>query len=419
MASVVNRPNGRREIQFVDAAGKRKTVRLGKMPKRDAESVKTRIEHLLTAKISKRPIEGDTARWVASLDDVLAYRLAKAGLIRQRESAILGDFLTAYIESRTDVKERTLLKYGAAKSHLIDYFGEEKSLRNITAGDADDWRLFLLSKGLGENTTRKYSQIAKQFFSSAMRRRLIDTNPFSELKSTMHATPERFYFVSHEETRRVLAACPDSEWRLIFALSRFGGLRCPSEHLALTWDCVDWENNRLRIPSPKTEHHAGKASRTIPLFPELRQYLAEAFELAEEGSVYVIARCRDTNSNLRTQLNRIIRRAGLEPWPKLFQNLRSTRETELAEQFPIHVVCDWIGNSKSVALKNYLQVTDGHFEKATQNPTQTVHDTSDSERQRFGKSSRMSEETHNGNSCQPLPIVKVGRAGLEPATKGL
>ena len=95
------------------------------------------------------------------------------------------------------------------------------------------------------------------------------------------------------------------------------------------------------------------------------------------------------------------------------------RETELAEQFPIHVVCDWIGNSKAVALKNYLQVTDGHFEKATQNPTQTVHDTSDSERQRFGKSSRMSEETHNGNSCQPLQNQEVGRAGLEPATKGL
>ena len=26
----------------------------------------------------------------------------------------------------------------------------------------------------------------------------------------------------------------------------------------------------------------------------------------------------------------------------------------------------------------------------------------------------MSEKTHNGNSCQPLPIIKVGRAGLEP-----
>lgn len=40
---------------------------------------------------------------------------------------------------------------------------------------------------------------------------------------------------------------------------------------------------------------------------------------------------RRRNSNPRTQLMKIIRRAGLKPWPKLFQNLRSTRETELAD----------------------------------------------------------------------------------------
>ena len=37
-------------------------------------------------------------------------------------------------------------------------------------------------------------------------------------------------------------------------------------------------------------------------------------------------------------LLKIIARAGLEPWAKLFQNLRATRETELAEIYPMHVV---------------------------------------------------------------------------------
>jgi len=62
--------------------------------------------------------------------------------------------------------------------------------------------------------------------------------------------------------------------------------------------------------------------------------------------------------------------AGLEPWPKLFQNLRATRETELAETYPMHVVCAWIGNSAAIAAKHYLQVTDEHFDKATHFPTQ-------------------------------------------------
>ena len=70
---------------------------------------------------------------------------------------------------------------------------------------------------------------------------------------------------------------------------------------------------------------------------------------ALRNTVYVISRYRQVNCNLRTQLQRIIIKAGLKPWLKLIQNLCSTRETELAERWPEHVVCAWIGNSKAEA----------------------------------------------------------------------
>src|SRR5687767_6032844 len=63
------------------------------------------------------------------------------------------------------------------------------------------------------------------------------------------------------------------------------------------------------------------------------------------------------------QLHRIIRKAGLTPWPRLFHNLRATRQTELNEQFPAHVVCAWIGNTEKVAQNHYLQVTDDQRER--------------------------------------------------------
>ena len=110
----------------------------------------------------------------------------------------------------------------------------------------------------------------------------------------------------------------------------------------------------------------------VPLFPELRPYLEDVFEQAAPGAGYVITRYRNTNVNLRTQLLRIIKLAGLKPWPKLFQNLRSTRETELAENYPMHVVCAWIGNSQDVATKHYLQVTDEHFKRATEGALQNA-----------------------------------------------
>ena len=60
----------------------------------------------------------------------------------------------------------------------------------------------------------------------------------------------------------------------------------------------------------------------------------------------------------------------LKPWTKLFQNMRASRQTELEETFPSHVVCRWMGNSVKVAQKHYLQTTEDHYKKATQNPTQ-------------------------------------------------
>ena len=418
MASVVNRPNGRREIQFTDAAGERQTIRLGKMPKRDAESVKTRIEYLLTATISKQPLDGDTAKWVASLDSVMSDRLAKAGLMRQRETALLGTFLAEYIEGRTDVKPLTEKKYRTTNSLLVKFFGAGRMLRDINPGDADDWRR-MLKETRSENTVRKHIAVAKVFFSAAVRKGVLDANPFDDQPATIQANTERFHFVTREDAEKVIDACPDAEWRLIFALARFGGLRCPSEHLALTWDCIDWADRRIRVPSPKTEHHAGRSSRIIPLFPELLPLLNEVWDnLSEEAGEFVITRYRDTNANLRTRLTRIIERAGLEVWPKLFQNLRSTRETELAEQYPIHVVCQWLGNTQAIAAKHYLQVTDAHFQsasKSAQNPTQTVQDRGVWRGQPSTSGVKKSEKLPPGKRCLPLPMLSIAEAGLEPA----
>ena len=123
-----------------------------------------------------------------------------------------------------------------------------------------------------------------------------------------------------------------------------------------------------------TEHHPGKATRTIPIFPELRPYLEAAFELADDGAEYVVGGSYRQSSltpsgwrncNLRTQFERLVKRAGLEPWPRLFHALRASRETELAQTFPLHVVTAWLGNTPRIALKHYLQVTDADFAKAS------------------------------------------------------
>jgi integrase len=429
MASIGKDPGGRKRILFVAPDGSRKTLRLGKASMDMATKVKIKVESLLSSILTGHALDGETACWVAELDKIMADRLASVGLIPKRQSAKLATFLDSFIESRTDVKPRTKLKYKAVRESLVGFFGEDRKLRTIAPGEADDWRLKLLDGGLVENTVRKQIAVAKLFFTAAKRKRLIPENPFSDLKAAIRANVSRFFFVSREDAQKVIDACPDAQWRLLFALSRYGGLRCPSEHLALRWEDVNWGNGRLTVHSPKTEHHAGGESRVIPIFPELRPYLEDVFEQAAgenhsvPGTEYVITRYRDCNANLRTQLNRIIRKAGQEPWPKLFQNLRSTRETELAETYPMHVVCKWIGNTEPVAAKHYLQVTDAHFERAirdeesaAQNPAQY---TPKMDRKGRESESRKPAFPAKYERLRPITPPKVAAVGLEPTTRGL
>ena len=417
MASIARDKGGKRRILFVAPDGRRPTIRLGKVSQRMAEAVKFRVEQLLAAKLTGHAVEADTARWMAELPGALADKLAKVGLLPKRESAMLGTFLDAYISARTDAKPSTKLVWGHTHRCLVEYLGAKKPLREITPGDADAWRLWLGEhERLAENTVNRRCGIAKQFFRAAFRRKLITENPFADMKGcAVRGNRARDYFVTRPEATKVLDACPDAQWRLLFALSRYGGLRCPSEHLALKWRDVDWERGRITIRASKTAHHADGGIRTIPIFPELRRHLEAVWEQAEPGTEYVITRYRDSNTNLGTQLRRIIAKAGLKPWPKLWQNLRATRETELAETYPIHVVCAWIGNSQAVAQKHYLQVTDEHFE-AAQNAAQQAHAQGCNEPQVESKPPVFSEQC----DAVRLPTsCKVGDTGLEPVTSAM
>jgi hypothetical protein len=55
---------------------------------------------------------------------------------------------------------------------------------------------------------------------------------------------------------------------------------------------------------------------------------------------------------------------GVSGWPRLFHSMRASRQTELQREFPLHVVCSWLGNSPRIAQQSYLLVTEDDFAKA-------------------------------------------------------
>ena len=89
MASISNDPNGRRRILFINSDGLRKTIRLGKIPLRYAEAVKTKVEDLVSASITGHAPADETSRWLAGLDAVLNRKLVKVGLTRHESRSRL------------------------------------------------------------------------------------------------------------------------------------------------------------------------------------------------------------------------------------------------------------------------------------------------------------------------------------------
>jgi integrase len=142
----------------------------------------------------------------------------------------------------------------------------------------------------------------------------------------------RVRYIDEATAQLVLAACPDAHWRLVFALARYGGLRVPSEACCLQWCDIDGEGGRILVNARKTKRYEGRETRWTPLFPELRRELEAWRQEAPKDREFILKNAIKPKSNLRTGLIKILKRAGIKPSPKLYQNLRSTRSTELIDK---------------------------------------------------------------------------------------
>lgn len=266
-------------------------------------------------------------------------------------------FLDAVIDQRVrrgDLEECTVVSWGHTRRNLITFFGVDRPIDAITSADADEWAAWLVEhEDLAENTVRKRSANAKRFFKTALRRKQITENPFDALACSVVPSRGRQFFIPRETVAALLEQCRGPEYRLLLLFARYMGVRVPSEIVPLTWGDVDWENKRIVITSPKTERHTGGDKRVCPIFPEVFSAPQEAFEAATEGEVWIFPSIRSGEKNLRTWLERAILDAGFQPWPKLWQNFRATRATELADRYPSHVAAAWVGHSERIA--------DGHY----------------------------------------------------------
>ena len=96
--------------------------------------------------------------------------------------------------------------------------------------------------------------------------------------------------------------------------------------------------------------------------PSIRHPKERYSSLTATGAAQPISVRISTGS--QPDLNRIINRAGLTAWPRLFNAMRASRATELASQYPAATCTAWLGHTQAIAEAHYYMVRDEDFDRA-------------------------------------------------------
>jgi integrase len=353
MASIIER-NGKRTLQW-KFNNRRWWAGLGATGAKAAAVLANRLQAVLDEIEHTGRLSGDSTAWLQTLRGRLRQRLHECGVLA---AELTVRQLCDAFEVRKERKEQTNVNYSHAIRNLVKCYGLDTP---ASAVQGREFRPYLESRGLSRSTVNKRISIARSVFKT------ITPNPFAEVTAGRQDNSARQFYVAADT---ILAVCryADPELKLVLMLARFAGLRVPSELLAMRFSDIEWEHDKIYVRSPKTEHHKGGEGRYVPLFHQVRSPLLEAFDRARDGSGKVFPDSATVSTAfLRIRLTRLLGRLEVGIWPRLFQNLRASWETDCLKLWPAETP-KWAGHSHLVSQRNYHMQTNDSFRAAAAPP---------------------------------------------------
>lgn len=336
--------------------------------RQEADQLAAIIDAITLADKHGEPMPRMVTEYMRSVPRELLLKMAAANLTPCRQYEPINYVYRRYISTREkELSKSTLLIWDTCYHRLQQVHNCDEPMDTIDAEIVKKYKDIWLTDYSQATVCSTISRL-RTLWSWACAERYASDNPWRAVSKGSDVNHARDYRVPEKYTQRILDACPSQFWRVLFCLWRIGGLR-QQEPLELRWRDVDWTHRRLTIQSAKTRRYEGKDVRQIPLVDILYQELEKLRAETPDDEDYIIWQCR--RQSFSSGFRKILFTAGIEPWTKLHQNMRSTRENELIEEgFPAHVVGAWMGHTPKVQERHYLQVGDAYYEKACYKSTQ-------------------------------------------------
>ncbi len=318
----------------------------------------------------------------------------------------LGAFKTMYLERRTSatgsllsrqrrrsypkLDPKTVQRHEMTLRYMVEHFGTEKTIDSVRDTEAERFiEAFEQGRLAGarktepqngrmpsEGNIRARVRDAKAIFNWAKSFGYVRQNPFDDFDGRPLQSAEPHY-VCLDDFEKLIAACGGGGLRSLVALCRLAGLR-REEARVLPWAGkemdsngrehwvgIEWDTRRIHVVG-REKARGTRRYRVVPMCPRLHDLLVEAFAAAPVGHGTA---CGLSPYNLRRNGVATARRAGLTPWPKFFQSLRSSCEIDWKTAGVAEATyCCWLGHSARVSRRHYVAPTDGEFEAITDPP---------------------------------------------------
>ena len=185
----------------------------------------------------------------------------------------------------------TLYGYRTIAKHVKTHRLGNKQAQEVKPTDIQGYLTYIQGeKKLSGNTTLKHYNFLNSVFNLLEQQELILRNPVKRVVTPKKKAHEPEYLTA-EEAKEILKNSKNTQMELPFALGLYTGMR-RGEMCGLTWDCVDFQNNLIRvrlnrlnvggdiiIKQPKSE----SSERTLNMVPELKFALLSEFEKQQKN----------------------------------------------------------------------------------------------------------------------------------------
>jgi integrase len=325
----------------------------------------------------------DAGWWISYRDPEGKYRRRKIGPDRRAAGRVLAKVQTelaegSYIDRRASCNttlaelrdgwlahikpERSEVNYNNERTRwpsLIRLLGESTRADKISETTLERYRRRRVAEGMKPASINRELGALSSTMSWAVRHKLLQKRPRFDFQNPRN---ERLRFLSKDEARRLLLACPDEIRGFVQAALATGCRR--GELLKMRWSWVDLRTGMIGLPATATKN---KTARHVPVSDDMREVLLEARERAVPGCPFVLQKAGEPIkvSRLQAMFKTACEKAGISDLH--IHDLRHTAASWMVQAgVDLYSVALVLGHKSIRMTQRYAHLAPDHLQAAIQ-----------------------------------------------------